>query len=403
MNSKATSYNNQLEWLFNQFPIFQKVGVSAYKPTLENTSALIEYFGIDLDELKFVHVAGTNGKGTTASIIASTFKESGLKTGLFTSPHIQDFRERIRINGKMIGKEEVSKFITLVQDRSFSIKPSFFEISWVMSLLHFQKEKCDVVVVETGLGGRLDATNVITPIMSVITNIGLDHTAILGNTLEEIAKEKAGIVKPGVPVIIGQTQEEIASVFKQVAEAKSTQIHFIDQPENATTFKVNERIARETLLRLELDSFEFVAEHFFMGIKNITKNTGFIGRFQIINRSPLIILDAAHNTDGVIRLIGDVNKLYPGKKIHAVYGASNDKELSKILSLIPDDWTMYFTEFKNKRSYLINDFKEESKDFSFASTFYESSSQALSYAQSLINKDDVILVFGSFFLLEEII
>ncbi len=403
MDTEEKSYANQINWLFNQFPVFQNVGSSAYKPTLENTIALIEHFGVDLNKLRFVHVAGTNGKGTTSSILASTFTESGLKTGLFTSPHIHDFRERIRVNGEMIGQKEVSAFITSVQDQSFAVNPSFFEISWVMALLHFQNTKCDIVVVETGLGGRLDATNVITPIISVITNIGLDHTAILGNTLREIAFEKAGIIKEGVPVIIGQTQEDIAPVFRVTSTKRSSLIHFVDHPETASTFEINERIARETLLRVELESFEFNAEKFHLGLKNLGKNTGFIGRFQTIKKDPLVIVDAAHNDDGIRRLVRDVYRLHPEKKIYAVYGASNDKELDKIFSLIPDSWTMAFTEFKNKRSYRIQDFKQKSAGFSFTSNFYKSSEKALSDVQSVINKDDAIIVFGSFFLLEEII
>ena len=403
MSIEKQSYDSQIDWLFNQFPVFQNVGSSAYKPTLENTLALIEHFRIDLKKLKFIHVAGTNGKGTTSSIMASTLAESGLKTGLFTSPHIHDFRERIRVNGRVIDREQVSLFITSVQDQSFAVKPSFFEITWVMALLHFQNEKCDIVVVETGLGGRLDATNVITPVISVITNIGLDHTAILGNTLGEIAIEKAGIIKQGVPVIIGQTQEEIAQVFREVSQKRSSQIHFIDHPEKATTFEINERIARETLLRISLEAFKFSAENFLIGINNLANNTGFIGRFQTIQKSPLIIADAAHNEDGILRLVRDVNHRFPEKKVHAVYGASNDKDLNMILDLFPESWTLYFTMFKNKRTFQINDFKERAKHLSFTSSYYHSPTEALVKAQSTINKEDVIIVFGSFFLLEEII
>lgn len=403
MKDQSDDYDGQLEWLFHQFPVFQKVGHSAYKPTLDNTNELIRQFGLDLDKLKFVHVAGTNGKGTTASIMASTFTESGLKTGLFTSPHIHDFRERIRINGEMIEKNEVSRFITAVKNQDFIMAPSFFEISWVMALLHFQREECDVVVVETGLGGRLDATNVITPILSVITNIGLDHTSILGNTLGEIAKEKAGIIKKGVPVVIGQSLEETRSVFNIKAEEEGAEICFVNHPRKSTTFQINEKIAKEALQKVELPSFKFDASIFGKALERLSKNTGYKGRFQKISKSPLIIADAAHNMDGIQRLIKDVDIQFQGKQIHAVYGASNDKDLERILSLVPHKWIIHFTEFENQRSFHIDKLKDVAESFLFNSTFHKNSSEALAYAQSIINKDDVILVFGSFFLLEEII
>ncbi len=398
-----SSYQENIDWLFNQFPAFQKVGQSAYKPTLDNTRTLIAQFEVILEKLQFVHVAGTNGKGTTASIIASTFTEAGLKTGLFTSPHINDFRERIRIDGEMILQNKVNHFIETVRELDFQIRPSFFEITWVMALLHFQQEKCDAIVVETGLGGRLDATNVITPLISVITNIGLDHTAILGDTLGQIAMEKAGIIKENIPVVIGQTTADTLPVFKQFSDNRNSPMFLADLDNTNTTFEVNKKIAQTALQRVKLDGYYFDESVFDRALKNLISNTGFRGRFQTIQKDPLTIVDAAHNIDGVTRLVKDVASLYKTKKITAVYGASNDKDIEEILKLIPEDWNVIFTEFKNSRSHSLERFRNVAKHFKFDAKFYTNSTEALDHAQSANNKDDVILIFGSFFLLEEII
>lgn len=403
MEEQNEDYESQIEWLFNQFPVFQKVGETAYKPTLDNTRALIEHFNVDLDKLKFVHVAGTNGKGTTASIIASTLTETGLKTGLFTSPHIKDFRERIRVDGKMINKEAVSQFISAVQDQSFTFKPSFFELSWVMALLHFQQEKCDMVVVETGLGGRLDATNVITPLISVITNIGLDHMSILGDSMGQIAREKAGIIKSYVPVVIGQPQKEISDLFRDVAKANNSMIHFVEQSNDSSTFEINKRTAEKALKLLNHPTFRFDPENFEKGLQRLSQNTGLVGRFQKISDDPVIILDGAHNRDGVQRMVRDIERIYSSRNIHGIYGASNDKEVDQILRIVPDDWILHFTEFTSKRSCTIEELKDRTKNLSFQKEFYRTPKEALNRVQSIINKEDVIIIFGSFFLLEEII
>lgn len=403
MIEKNVDYESLIEWLFNQFPVFQKVGESAYKPTLDNTSALIEHFNVDLEKLKFVHVAGTNGKGTTASIIASTLTETGLKTGLFTSPHIQDFRERIRVDGKMISEEAVSQFINAVKDQPFSFTPSFFELSWVMALLHFQREKCNMVVVETGLGGRLDATNVITPLISVITNIGLDHMSILGDSLGQIAREKAGIIKSYVPVVIGQSQAETSDIFNEVAKTNNSKIHFVGQSAESSTFEMNKKTAEKALKLLNHPTFRFDPEIFEKGLQHLSQNTGLVGRFQKISDDPVIIIDGAHNRDGVQRLIKDVNRFFSDRQVYAIYGASNDKEVDQLLRFVPDEWRFNFTEFKNKRSCTIKELKEQTKNFSFQKKYFESPREAFNEVQSIINKEDVIVVFGSFFLLEEII
>jgi dihydrofolate synthase/folylpolyglutamate synthase len=403
MPKMTSDYDHQLEWLFNQFPAFQKIGATAYKPTLENTKKLIDLFDVDLNSLRFVHVAGTNGKGTTSSILASYFTEAGLKTGLFTSPHINDFRERIRVNGKLVHKGFVREFIQKVRTIDLEFAPSFFEISWVMALKHFQTEACEIVVVETGLGGRLDATNVISPLISVITNIGLDHTAILGNTLPEIAFEKAGIIKKNVPVVIGYRQEATTATFEQVSNNRNAALYFVEQLPDATTFDMNKATAKKALELLSAEVVPFKLNLFDRSILNLTRNSGIRGRFQVLNKSPLLIADAAHNFDGILRLISDVKLKYPDRKVHAVYGASNDKNLHKLLTLFPSDWSYSFTTFKNQRSYSIDELTQLGNQTNLAIRYFNSPESALLKAQSLQNKEDIILIFGSFFLLEEII
>ncbi|PKR79893.1 tetrahydrofolate synthase [Brumimicrobium salinarum] len=300
-------YRRKIEWLFNQFPVFQKVGDKAYKPTLENTLSLIKLFKVPLQEMRFVHVAGTNGKGTTCSIIASTLQSADLKVGLFTSPHIKDFRERIRVNGLMISETEVVNAVQKIQEAQFDFSPSFFEITWVLALSHFYKQNCDVVVVETGLGGRLDATNVIQPELSVITNIGLDHVAILGNDMVQIAKEKAGIIKTKTPVIVGEYTSETEKVFNEVANKLHSNIYFLPPNSNETTFEKNQRLAFKAV-DIFMKDYPEKATIKKKGIKNLYQNTGLLGRNQVYSTSPLIIMDAAHNEMGIERLIEDVQK-----------------------------------------------------------------------------------------------
>lgn len=230
------NYQNTLDWLFSQFPSYQQLGAPAYKPGLENTQTLLSYFGNPQDSLRFIHVAGTNGKGSTCSYLASFLSNENEKVGLFTSPHIYDFRERIRVNGNMISEQEVLDFCGKVKDMDLKFQPSFFEITLAMALVHFSQQQCTWVVLETGMGGRLDATNVILPETSIITNIGFDHTQFLGHTLEEIAVEKAGIIKPNVPVVIGKQQKETSAIFEQFAKVNNSPIYFAED-ENQTAWK----------------------------------------------------------------------------------------------------------------------------------------------------------------------
>ncbi|MFA5575588.1 MAG: bifunctional folylpolyglutamate synthase/dihydrofolate synthase [Brumimicrobium sp.] len=395
-------YFEKVNWLFNQFPVFQKIGDVAFKPTLENSQKLIHFLKTPLHKLKFVHVAGTNGKGTTCSIIASVLQESGKKVGLFTSPHIRDFRERIRVNGTMIPESKVIDYVKCFQDYKFSFSPSFFEMTWAIAVDYFYREKCDIVVVETGLGGRLDATNIITPEITVITNIGLDHTTILGNTRELIAREKAGIIKHGIPIVIGESDFETEDVFLKKAISEGSPIYFCNLENYSNVFDKNTYVAFKVLdflLEDEIDLPVFKKR----GIENLYKNTELLGRNYIYSKEPLIIMDAGHNVMGIERFIRYIQDNYHEKKVRAIYGASNDKEVEKIIDLFPDNWEYYFTQFSNKRSFTIEEFKQIPKIKQLKSKFYNNPLKSFSDAQSFSNEVDMLVVFGSFYLLEEII
>src|SRR5690554_4353951 len=388
-----SAYEKKVNWLFNQFPAFQKVGESAYKPTLENTKKLIEHLNVPIEKMKFVHVAGTNGKGTTCSIIASALTESRLKVGMFTSPHIKDFRERIRINGEMISQEEVLAYITTFQSSSFEISPSFFEMTWAMALAYFYQEKCDIVVVETGLGGRLDATNVIEPELSVITNIELDHVAILGDTRTKIATEKAGIIKQNVPVIIGESDEEIEGVFVRAAQERNAPLYFLPENNVINTYEKNKHLAffaLDILLqnRADLPTIKQSA------IDKLYDNTGFYGRNQLWSTDPLIIIDAAHNVMDVQRFLKYIMDTYPHKKVRALYGASNDKDVQSIIKLFPKSWEYYFTEFGGNRSTGINVFKDIAEENNLNSKYFNDAQKAFNEIQESVNEEVVIVVFG---------
>ncbi|RYM32572.1 bifunctional folylpolyglutamate synthase/dihydrofolate synthase [Brumimicrobium glaciale] len=398
----SSQYTEKVDWLFNQFPVFQKVGVSAYKPTLDNTLSLIQFFNVPIDQMKFVHVAGTNGKGTTCSVIASALTASGKKVGLFTSPHIKDFRERIRVNGAMISEEKVVDYINRIQNTNFEFSPSFFEMTWVMALAYFYEQKCDIVVVETGLGGRLDATNVIAPELSVITNIGLDHVAILGDTREKIASEKAGIIKQNVPVIIGESDDEISHVFIEAAESKQAPISFMSEHLGENTFEVNKRLAFEAVDFL-LKGNPDLALIKSLAVKDLYQNTGLYGRNQIYSEQPLVILDAAHNTMGIQRFILDIQKRYSDKNVRVLYGASNDKDLFEISNLFPQEWEYYITEFNSQRTTKIEAFKAIEKITQLKIRYFSDAKEAFLQAKKLDYEIDMLIVFGSFFLLEEII
>lgn len=407
---QTKSYTETLDWLFEQFPSYQNIGASAYKPDLGNIKELCELMENPQDSLKFIHIAGTNGKGSTSSMLASILTEHGERTGLFTSPHISDFRERIRVNGKMISEEQVVSFCNKIQSKNLPIEPSFFEITFAMALDHFKKEKCSICVIETGLGGRLDATNIITPIVSVITNISLEHTQFLGNTLESIAFEKAGIIKPGVPVVIGETVPETKTTFETVAASKKSKIIFCEEissgcekfelPLLGSYQQKNLNTVLHTIQILTHEGYHIPIEEIQNGLNNLYKNTGFFGRMQIIKDNPLTILDVSHNSDGIKQTLSAIKELNKGE-LHLIYGSSSDKNYEEIIALFPPSAHLNFCTFRNSRSLSYTVFEDISKNFAPKPRIFHNVTEAILTTQELANKEDTILVFGSFFLISD--
>ena len=405
----ANSYSETLEWLFEQFPAYQFVGASAYKPTLDNTNSLCSIYQHPENKLRFIHVAGTNGKGSTSSMLASILTESGEKVGLFTSPHIIDFRERIRVNGEMISEQFVIDFSKDIRSKNISFSPSFFEISFLMALNYFSESKCTVCVIETGLGGRLDATNVIIPLLSIITNIGIEHTQFLGNTIEEIATEKAGIIKSKVPVLIGETTPVTKAIFNKIANYNKSTI--IISEDSAYSNKYTPPLLGDYQKR-NLHTV-FIAcqhlKHYFngindtaisLGLANLTQNTGFFGRLQIMQKEPLVLFDVSHNKDGIEATLKTVSSLNNGQ-LHILYGSSADKDVEEIAALFPKNAQINFTTFSNARSLSMQQLETLNHKFKFSAKIYSNPPKALEEIQSIANKDDTILVFGSFFLLSD--
>lgn len=400
------SYKKATEWLFQQFPSYQKIGSKAYKPTLENTRKLLEFIGNPQDDLRFIHVAGSNGKGSVCSMLASILKENGEKTGLFTSPHIVDFSERIRVNGVPIDEQSVVDFVERIKYSDFGFAPSFFEVTFALSLLYFKQQKCSICVIETGLGGRLDSTNVIQPLISVITNISLEHTAILGDTIDLIATEKAGIIKENTPIVSGDKNDFTNRIFQTIAKTNDAPFHLVNRevpiPKNFPLLgkhqKENFQLAISALRILDFDISENLIQK---GLKNLVQNTGFKARLQVVSESPRIILDVSHNEDGIEKTISALQEVDLGK-IHLIYGTSSDKDIKSIVKLFPDDWEIYLTEFKNQRSASKKQLEEAFLSFRKEKlTVFSSLSEAMRQVQSLVQQEDTILIMGSFFLVSD--
>lgn len=403
------NYTETIDWLFQQFPSYQAIGAAAYKPDLGNILNLLGHLGHPEKNLRFIHIAGSNGKGSTSSLLASILKENGEKVGLFTSPHIQDFRERIRINGEMISEQAVIDFCQPFQSNQLQIEPSFFEITFAMALEHFNKEKCTICVIETGLGGRLDATNCITPLLSIITNISIEHTQFLGNTLAEISAEKAGIIKPTIPVIIGESTPETKTVFSATAIKNEAPIIWAENFESTEIFRfpllgnyqrLNFRTVLCALETLKSQGFSITQETIQKGLDNLTINTGFYGRMQIVSSQPTTILDVSHNVDGIQKTLESVISSLTGK-LHIIYGTSSDKNYEEIVELFPNDATLNFCTFSNQRSITRKQIEDLIQKKKLKATIFENVKSAISEVQSTANKEDTILVFGSFFLVSD--
>lgn len=404
------TYQETIDFLFSQLPQFQKIGQKAYKANLDNIKAICSLLGNPQKHLKTIHVAGSNGKGSTSHMLASILQEAGYKVGLYTSPHLVDFRERIKINGVEITEDEVVSFVEEFQPKLATIKPSFFEWTVGLAFYYFHQQNTDINVIETGLGGRLDSTNVIEPIVSVITNISLEHTAILGDTLELIANEKAGIIKPNCPVVIGKTQNETKEVFRKKASETNSQIYFADahpfigyeldlkgdiQQENAQTARVASSV-------LNSMSYSISESNIFAGLKNVIKNTRLQGRFQVVNENPFTVFDTAHNPDGIRILCNELTKKNP-MKIHVVMGMAGDKNHREMFSFFPENSQFYFCSSTNERVLAGADLAKIADSLNKKGKSYPSVRDGLMAAKKEVSANEIIVVTGSNFIVADIL
>lgn len=431
------NYEEAVNWLYAHLPMYQRIGVAAYKENLTNTIKLCDYFDNPQNNFKSIHVAGTNGKGSTSHMVAAVLQESGYKVGLYTSPHLKSFTERIRINGTEINQDFVTSFVTDNKDYFSSFDPSFFEITVAMAFAYFSSEKVDIAVIETGLGGRLDSTNIITPLLSVITNIGLDHEQLLGDTIEKIAIEKAGIIKKNIPIIIGEYQKEVAQVFQKKAEEMGSSILFADdvlqsvgsdeifeneKPFQRLTYKDSQNnlieittdqlgiyqqhncktaiVALQELRKLGFDKISKFSER--SGFKKIAELTGLKGRWQILGRDPLIVADTGHNIDGIKYLISQLENL-DFDKLRMIIGFVNDKNVNKILQILPCNAQYYFTQANIPRAMNAKELLAKAEIFGLKGRDFFETHQALLAAKSDASKNDLIFIGGSTFLVAELI
>ena len=402
------NYQETLDYLFSQLPMYQRIGKAAYKADLSNTIALCKVLGNPERNFKSVHVAGTNGKGSTSHMIASILHEAGYKVGLYTSPHLVDFRERVKINGAMIPEKNVVDFIRSYKGQFENIGLSFFEMTVGMAFDYFSKEKVDIAIIETGLGGRLDSTNVITPELSVITNISLDHTHFLGNTLEKIAKEKAGIIKQCTPLVIGETQEETKAVFIEKAHKLSAPILFADaQPlsslslsPNISYQKKNEQTTLVSINQLIKIGWAISDDAIKSGLSSVIKKTGLQGRWQTLQSNPIVICDTAHNDAGIKLILEEIPKMMY-KKLHFVLGIVNDKNISQILSLLPTDAEYYFCKADIPRALNEIELHNAASQIGLNGTRFSNVFSAISAANKRADSDDLIFIGGSAFVVAE--
>lgn len=429
------NYQEALDYIFQQLPMYQRVGAKALKIDLSNIIALADRLDNPQNGFKSVHIAGTNGKGSTAHILAAILQTAGYKVGLYTSPHYRDFRERIKINGEYITEQAVVDFITENQRAFKEVRPSYFEMTVAMAFDYFNKEQVDIAVIETGLGGRLDSTNIITPLLSIITNIGMDHEATLGNTLALIAGEKAGIIKPNVPVIIGETHPETTPVFIKKAQEVAAPINFVNQVVHAT---VVERKLSHTIydisslqlmalnlpeLALDLTgdyqihnlknalvasqylnqaNFKITPQHLYDACANVQGISKILGRWQILKEQPLTICDSGHNGHGLAytnKALSNLNK----KQLHIVWGTVNDKDLSKVLPLLPKDAIYYFCKANIPRGLDAQELQQVASNYDLAGQAYTSVPAAFEAAQAAADLEDCVFVGGSIFTVAEVV
>ncbi len=434
MNGKELDYQEAIAFLFDRLPMYQRVGKAAYKSNLDTTLALDEYFGHPHRSFKSIHIAGTNGKGSVAHMLSSILQSAGYRAGLYTSPHLTDFRERIRIDGKMIPEERVTEFVGQHKEILERLRPSFFEMTVAMAFDSFAREEVDFAVVETGMGGRLDSTNIIRPMVSVITNIGFDHSQFLGDTIYKIAVEKAGIIKSGIPVVIGETQEDARLVFSRMAREKGCSITYADkeiQVEYSTQSLQGTQIMHiswtegHKMESLETDLMGLYQQKNVITVlavielltrtginiqeKDVRKGlahtrdlTGLRGRWEIIGYNPLTICDTGHNREGIVEVMKQIRQI-PWKKIHIVLGLVDDKDPSKILEQLPAEARYYFTQSNVPRSMNREKLAAEGLRFGLYGQVCPTPMKALKIALSKADPEDLIFVGGSTFVVAEVL
>lgn len=401
-------YQQTIDYLFSQLPMFQRVGNTAFKKDLSNTIAIAKVLNHPERKFESIHVGGTNGKGSVSHSLASVLQEQGYKVGLYTSPHLVDFRERIRINGQMISEQYIIDFVANHQQNFEEIKPSFFEWTVGLAFDYFANSKVDFAIIEVGLGGRLDSTNIILPILSVITNISYDHQNLLGNTLKEIAGEKAGIIKPNIPVVIGEGSG-MEALFKQKATEVSAPIYFAEDTEHplldfdlkGNYQKANLRTIACACAKLK-KRIALTDESIENGLQKVTVNTGLRGRWETLSKSPLTICDTGHNEAGIRFITEQLNEL-SYSKLHFVITMVNDKDISKIIGLLPQDAHYYISEAKIPRALAKEKLAEAMKKNGLDSNLFSSIAEAIKSAQNAANENDVIFIGGSTFTVAEAI
>jgi len=426
------NYEQTIDYLYRKLPMFTRVGAVAFKKDLHNTIAMCESLDNPQNKFKTIHIGGTNGKGSTSHMIAAIFQQAGYKTGLYTSPHLKDFRERIRVNGEMVSKDFVINFVEQQQGIIEEISPSFFEVTVAMAFSYFSEQNVDIAIIEVGLGGRLDSTNIITPELSVITNISLDHTNILGNTLKKIAGEKAGIIKPGIPVVIGESHPETDLVFIQKAKETQSSILFADQQLqisksakegeflNISVSKNGNLLFENILLdltgtyqlkniltviqaieTLKTLGFKIHNDALYSALKNVKDLTGLMGRWQILSQNPLIVSDTGHNIAGITEVVQNINTT-PHKKLHVVIGMVKDKDINGVLNLLPPTALYYFCQPQLERALSAQELATEAEKHGLKGSVFSTVELAINAAKENANADDLIYIGGSTFVVAEI-
>lgn len=423
------NYNETLKWLFAQLPMYQREGQAAYKANLDNTLKLDEHFDAPHRRFKTIHVGGTNGKGSVSHMLASILQAAGYKTGLYTSPHLKDFRERIKINGEMVSEQYVIDFVEQNKSLFADIKPSFFEMTVAMAFKYFADQQVDIAVIEVGLGGRLDSTNIITPLTSVITNISFDHMALLGDTLEKIAHEKAGIIKPDIPAIVGTRDPDTDFVFIEKAKERGTTLEFASDnwkveraPDNTYNLKNEQGIVfdnlhpdlkglyqrkniptvLETVLSLRKKGINITDQHVRDGIAHTIRDTGLLGRWQELSHDPYTVCDTGHNIDGLTEIVGQL-KTYKYKRLHFVMGMVNDKDVDSVLHILPRDAIYYFCKASIPRAMDEHVLSEKAATCHLHGDTFATVAEAYAAARKAAAPDDMIYIGGSTFVVAEVV